>query len=82
MFLIVIIFLVLILLYSVFFPKTDAVYKDEDGAQVRVLDFTWKTVIIQYIKFDAETGKIEEITGPQNIGLFKFIANFNLWTLM
>ena len=81
MFLIVIIFLVLILLYSVFFPKTDAIYKDEDGTQVRVLNFTWKTVIIQYIKFDAETGKMEEITGPQNIGLFEFINTFDLWTL-
>lgn len=82
MLIIVIIFLVLILLYSVFFPKTDAVYKDEYGAQIRVLDFTIKTVVIQYINFDAETGEIEEITGPQSIGLFEFINTFNLWTLV
>lgn len=82
MFIVAIILFIVVLLYAVFFPKTDAVYKDENGAQVRVLDFNLKTVVIQYIKFDAETGKLDEITGPQNIGLFKFIANFNLWTLI
>lgn len=75
-------FLCIFLLYTTFFPRTGAVYKDENNSQVRVLNFTLKTVVIQYIKFDTETGKLEEITGPQNIGLFEFIINFNLWTLI
>ena len=75
-------FLCVILLYAVFFPRTDAVYKDKDDSQIRVLSFTWKTVVIQYINFDAGTGEIEEITGPQNVGLWEFINNFDLWTLI
>ena len=76
-------FLCVFLLYTTFFPKTNAVYKDENNSQVRVLNFNWKTVVIQYIKFNAELNEIEEeITGPQNIGLFVFINTFNLWTLI
>ena len=75
-------FLCISLLYTTFFPKTNAVYKDENNSQVRVLNFNWKTVVIQYIKFNAELNEIEEITGPQNIGLWEFINNFDLWTLI
>ena len=75
-------FLCISLLYTTFFPKINAVYKDENNSQVRVLNFNWKTVVIQYIKFNAELNEIEEITGPQNVGLWEFINNFDLWTLI
>lgn len=77
-----IVFLCVILSYAIFFPRVNAIYKDKDDAQVKVCNYTWKTVTIQYIKFNAELNEIEEITGPQNIGFFEFIWNYNLWIML
>ena len=77
-----IVFLCVILSYAIFFPRVNAIYKDKDNAQVKVCSYTWKTVTIQYVEYDAETGKLTEITNNQNIGMFEFIKNFELWIIL
>ena len=53
-----IVFLCVILSYVVFFPRVNAIYKDKDDSQVKVCNYTWKTVTIQYVEYDVETGKL------------------------
>lgn len=77
-----IVLLLLILLYAVFYPKTNAIYEDENGSKIRVVEINKNTVVIQHIEYDEETDEITEITGPQNIGLVDFIDTFNLWKLL
>lgn len=77
-----ILLLIVILLYAVFYPKTNAIYKDEHGSQAKVLEIHGNTVVIQYVKYNVDTDEITDITGPQNISLIEFIESFNLWILL
>lgn len=78
----VVVLLLLILLYAVFYPKTNAIYEDENGFKVQVVEINKNTIVIQHIEYDEETDEITEITGPQNMSLCDFIDTFNLWKLL
>ncbi len=77
-----ILLLVLLLFYVVFFPHRDAIYLDNEGAQVKVLNVTLKTVVIQYVKYDPESGSVEELTNPLSVSLWEFLKEFEFWILL
>jgi len=77
------IFIILcIALYGVFYPKVNTIYKDKDDNKVLVLKVVKTCVIVQFVEYDEVTQKPSAITGPQNISLWEFIWNYNLWIML
>lgn len=71
-----------IVLYGAFYPRTDTIYKDKDGNKVLVLKVVKTCVVVQFVEYDESTQKPSAITGPQNISLWEFIWNYDLWIML
>ena len=77
-----VVLLLCIALYGIFCPRVDTIYKNKYGAQVLVAAVNKKCVIVQYVKYNEETGELYAVTGPQNIGLWDFILHHRLWIML
>lgn len=71
-----------IVLYGIFYPRTNTIYKDKDGNKILVLKVVKTCVVVQFVEYNESTQKPYAITGPQNISLWEFIWNYNLWIML
>lgn len=76
-FIFVILIIIAILLYVSFYPKTNCLYKDDYDNIVKVIDINNFVVTLVYVLDDGQ-----EVTGPQNWGLFEFVKTFGLWKML
>lgn len=74
--------LLCIVLYGIFCPRVNTIYKNKYGAQVLVTSIVKTCVIVQYVKYNKETGELYAITGPQNVDLWDFILHHRLWIML
>jgi len=74
--------LLCILLYAVFYPRTNTIYKDKYGAQVLVIKIVKTCVIVQYVDYDEKEDRVYAISGPQNIDLWEFMWSHRLWIVL
>lgn len=71
-----------IVLYGIFYPRTNTIYKDKDGNKILVLKVVKTCVVVQFVEYNESTQKPYAITGPQNISLWEFIWNYDLWIML
>lgn len=79
---VLIIVFVLILMCATMYPRTNTIYKNKYKAKVLVIKVEKTTVIVQYVDYDEKTDRVYAITGPQNVGLWKFVWSHSLWRML
>lgn len=67
----------IIVLYILFYPKTNCIYLDKRGNKIKTLDINKFTITYVYILDD-----LQETSIHQNCKLFEFIKEFRLWKML